>query len=89
MQAVAANNLIRSLQLPGPAVTAGRTEEHLAVTGFDPHFSDVLAFLCMVQYFLERRRRKKHQDSSGLFLGAASETEVSISSTAQGFEPCC
>lgn len=44
-QAVAANNLIRSLQLPGPAVTAGGTEEHLAVTGFHPRFSDVLAFL--------------------------------------------
>lgn len=32
------NNLIRSLQLPGPAVIAGGTEEHLAMTGFDTLF---------------------------------------------------
>lgn len=38
VQAVAENNLIRSLQLPGPAVIAGGTEEHLAMTGFDTLF---------------------------------------------------
>lgn len=50
VQAVAANNLIRSPQLPGSTVPAGCTGGHNLVTGFDLCFTDVLAFSCMVWY---------------------------------------